>query len=76
MDNYVDLKSKLAGMHALCSADSFPVIIVGDGVNNKQEQTVKYVNDRDKEVRQDLNPKFFRTYEFDANFPEDWKLEV
>jgi len=34
------------------------------------------VNDRDKDVKQDLNPKFFRTYEFDASFPEDWKLEV
>jgi hypothetical protein len=23
-----------------------------------------------------LNPKFFRFYELDAFFPEDWKLEV
>ncbi len=37
IDSYVDLKSRLAGMHALCSADPFPVIIVGDGVNNQQE---------------------------------------
>jgi hypothetical protein len=23
-----------------------------------------------------LNPKFYRSYEFDASFPEDWKLEL
>lgn len=76
IDSYLDLKSKLAGLQALCSADPFPVIIVGDGKNDTQEQKVKYINERDKEVRQDLNPKFFRSYEFDASFPEDWKIEV
>jgi len=23
-----------------------------------------------------LNPQFFRSYEFNAVFPEDWKLEI
>lgn len=23
-----------------------------------------------------MNPKFFRIYELDAKFPEDWKLEI
>jgi hypothetical protein len=23
-----------------------------------------------------LNPKFYRAYEFDASFPEDWKIEI
>lgn len=31
---------------------------------------------RDKEVKQDLNPKFYLSYELDATFPEDWRLEV
>ena len=37
---------------------------------------MKFVTERDNELSQDLNPKFHRTYEFDANFPEDWKLEI
>ena len=37
LDSYLDLKSKLAGLKALCSADPFPVIIVGDGKNDIQE---------------------------------------
>lgn len=63
-------------MKALCSADPFPVIIVGDGKNDTVEQKVKYVNERDKEISQDLNPKFYRAYEFDASLPEDWKVEI
>jgi hypothetical protein len=23
-----------------------------------------------------LNPKYYRSYEFDAQFPEDWRLEI
>lgn len=76
IDSHIELKSKLAGLKALCSADPFPVISVGDGVNNQAEQKVKYINERDREVSQDLNPKFYRHYEFDANFPDDWKLEI
>jgi hypothetical protein len=34
IDSFLDLKSKLAGLKALCSADPFPVIIVGDGKND------------------------------------------
>jgi hypothetical protein len=31
---------------------------------------------RDKSVNQDLNPKFYLSYELDATFPDDWRLEV
>lgn len=34
------------------------------------------MNERDKELSQTLNPKFFRSYEFDASFPEDWRFEI
>ncbi len=37
---------------------------------------MKCIDDRDKEISQDLNPKFYRSYEFDASFPEDWKLKI
>lgn len=70
------MKARLAGLEALCSADPFPVIIVGDGENDTIQQKLKYVNDRDKEISQDLNPRFYRSYELDASFPEDWKLEI
>lgn len=41
-----------------------------------REQSVKEVDERDKEVKQNLNPNFNRVYEFDATFPDDWKLEI
>jgi len=76
VDSYMEVKAKLAGYKALCSADPFPVLSVGDGKNDIQDQKSKSASDRDKEVNQDLNPKFHRSYEFDATFPEDWKLTV
>lgn len=54
----MDLKARLAGLQALCSADPFPVIIVGDGKNDILASKIKYISDRDKEISQDLNPKF------------------
>ena len=76
VDSKIDLKARLAGLTALCSANPFPVIIVGDGRNDTQAQKIKFISDRDKEIQSDLNPKFFRSYEFDATFPEDWRLEI
>jgi len=32
IDSSIEIKSRLAGMQALCSADPFPVIMVGDGI--------------------------------------------
>lgn len=72
----IDLKSRLAGATALSSANPYPVITVGDGVNNPDRRIQKSVNERDQSMDGELNPRFFRTYEFDAIFPEDWKLEV
>jgi len=63
----IDLKSRLAGFNALSTANPYPVISIADVVKE---------NESDKFIECDLNPKFFRTYELDANFPEDWKLEV
>ena len=76
MGSNIDLKARLAGLRALCSADPFPVLVVGDGVNDVNSHRVKYITERDKEVPQDLNPKFYRSYELDARFPEDWRLEL
>mmetsp|Transcript_18698 Transcript_18698/g.28643 ORF Transcript_18698/g.28643 Transcript_18698/m.28643 type:complete len:123 (+) Transcript_18698:3529-3897(+) len=75
----IDLKSKLAGMTALSTANPYPVILVGDGKNVNVEggkSTLKMINEREEAIENDLNPKLFRTYEFDALLPEDWKMEV
>jgi len=70
------VKSKLTGYDALCTANPYPVIQVGDGKNNILEQRVKSVNERDKEIANSLNPQFFRVWEFDMFLPEDWRLEL
>ena len=75
-DSSVELKSKLAGMQALCSADPYPIIIIGEGDKGATDGKVKSTNDRETALDQTLNPQFFRAYEFDARFPEDWKMEI
>jgi hypothetical protein len=72
----IDLKSRLAGATALSSANPYPIVSVGDGINNSGRRILKSVNEREESMDGDLNPRFFRTYELDAIFPEDWKLEV
>ena len=65
----IDWKSYLAGFNALSTANPYPVIKIADDITRE-------LNEQDKYIERDLNPKFFRTYELDANFPDDWKLEV
>ena len=50
VDNYVDLKSRLAGDKALSSADPFPVIKIGNGENDLKTKRVKTYDDREKNV--------------------------
>ena len=74
VDNYVDLKSRLAGDKALSSADPYPVLMIGNGENDLKTKKVKRLDDRDKNMSATLNPQFYRSYELDASFPDDWKL--
>ena len=37
MSSVIDLKSQLAGMTALCTANPYPVISVGDGDNTNDQ---------------------------------------
>lgn len=37
---------------------------------------MKKVSERDASIDGELNPQFWRVYELDANFPEDWRLEI
>lgn len=52
----VEWKPKLAGLDALSSANPYPIIIVGEGTNDINEQQLKMITDRDKEVKNSLNP--------------------
>ena len=70
----IDEKSRLAGMTALCSANPYPVITIGDGENNPETRTTKCINERDNSMDGELSPAFWRLYELDALFPDDWKL--
>ena len=76
MSNVIDLKSKLAGMSALCTANPYCVITTGDGNNNNENRMQKKVDDRDRAFDDELNPQFLRMYELDLKLPEDWKLQV
>ena len=44
------MKTWLAGLRALCSANSYPVIIVGNGQNDTVQHKIKYISDREKFV--------------------------
>lgn len=72
----IDLKSRLAGATALSNANPYPILTVGDGKNDVDKRILKSQNERDDSMDGELNPRFFRHYEFDAIFPEDWRLEV
>jgi hypothetical protein len=63
-------------MTALCTANPYPVIRVGDAKVNPESKLVKEYRDRNEAMDQNLNPKFFRIFELDAKFPDDWKLEI
>ena len=76
VDNSADLHTVLAGGNAMCSADPYPVITIGSGYKDPVTKYVRQYNDRDKPVFKSLNPQFYRSYELDAVFPDDWKLTV
>jgi hypothetical protein len=56
MSNVIDLKSYLAGMSALCTANPYVVITTGDGNNNNQNRFQKSYDDRERAFNDELNP--------------------
>ena len=60
----------------MCVANPYPVLTLGDGKNNEEMKIVKYVSEREDSMDGDLSPEFWRWYELDAIFPEDWRLEI
>lgn len=76
MSNSIDLKSRLAGMSAMCTANPFAQLQVGDGQNNDREKLQKKMDTKADVIEDDLNPEFLRMCELDARLPEDWKLTI
>ena len=70
------MKSRLAGESAFSSADPYPVVKIGSGEADPRTKKVKRLDDREKNLKATLNPQFYRAYELDASFPDDWKLEI
>ena len=75
MNSVIDFKSRMAGMTAMCTANPYPVIQVGDiNQNHGRNNLVKLITDRESTKTGDLSPEFLKIYELDAIMPEDWKL--
>ena len=73
LNNVIDLKSRLAGMYALCSSNPYPVLQISDGIPDENCKTRK-LDGREFAVDGDLDPEFFRIFELDAELPNDWQL--
>ena len=70
-----NIKDRLAGYSAKCTANPYLIIKIGEG-NNDEGQGIKYINERDKAKLNNLNPEFYQTYEFEVVFPESWELRI
>jgi hypothetical protein len=51
----IDLKSQMAGMTAMCTANPYPIITVGDG-NATNSKIIKKTIDREAFIEAELNP--------------------
>ena len=76
VDNKIDLKSKLAGMSSMCTANPYPVVQIGDSSSKHTKSKIRMFDDKQSCKEGDLNPQYLTKYELDAQLPEDWKLEL
>ena len=66
----------LAGLNAMSAASTYPIVRIGDPDLDHGTDLTKEVKDEGAVIEDNLNPGFFKTYELDAEFPEDWKLDI
>ncbi|CAD8189110.1 unnamed protein product [Paramecium pentaurelia] len=71
----IDAYHKMAGLSAVCSADSYPEIFIGESGHDNQD-LIKHITDQDRPIENTLSPNFFRMYELDAELPTDWKMKL
>ena len=72
----LDLKSRLAGMTALCTANPYPIVELKGAQIIPESRAIKRIEERDLAMADNLNPKFFRVYELDVFMPEEHQLEI
>lgn len=72
VENARDLAALAAGLDAMSSASSYPELFVGKG----DDPNSKYSSDNAMPETDTLNPDYFRTYFFTADFPSDWQLSI
>lgn len=63
----------MAGLNAVCSANAFIEIQVGDG---STDDLIKKMSDSDRYVPDTLSPMFLRVFELDGEVPTDWLLQI
>jgi hypothetical protein len=74
-EDKTEFLNNVAGMSSLCSADTYPMIKVGEG-NAGGEDVTKIISDKINVVMQNLDPGYFKMFELDVTLPEDWRLEI
>ena len=65
-------------MTSLSTANPYVIIKTGGGKDTVKPGSyeTKEWNDRENSYNKNLSPRFFKIYEMNAVFPEDWKLEL
>jgi len=74
--NEANLRDKLAGLTSKCAATTYPYLKVGEGLDKRSFDLTKEIRDNLRVVPLTLDPDYFRPYELDGRFPNDWKFEL
>jgi hypothetical protein len=63
----------MAGQNAICSANAYIEIQVGDG---STDDLIKKISDSDRFMPDTLSPTFLRVFELDGELPLDWLMLI
>lgn len=68
----------MAGNAALCDANSYPTLVIGDTDYNEEiglKGGTRIIEEQDNPEK-GLCPDFFRLYELDCGFPDNYHLRI
>ena len=68
--NKAGIKDLMSGYQAISNATSYPVISIGNK-GEKDAQDNRTIDDPEARAENTLNPNFFKSYELDAELPND-----
>lgn len=70
--NKAGIKDLLSGYQAISNATAYPIISIGNKVEKSAtKEQGKSIDDPEARVENTLNPNFFKSYELDAELPND-----